>query len=395
MKILFFLGFPNPFPGAAWTRIGFFAKDWSEKGHLVEVLGTFSYKTLQKRGSRKFSKVSIFNLIFHMDLNHPLVFTLNSIISFIVSTLFLLTKKPNVTIVSVPSGDAGLGALIACKLLKVKCVVDYRDMWEDYVISITSSHIQKGIYIRLKKLMVKLYTTCNLFVTVTPGGVACLKKIGLTKVKLIPNGADITIFKTIRKNEIDPNFKIVYVGCLSLKGYYRLDIVIKALELLKSKGLNNIKLFVVGRTEENYSNIIRNSSVQDKIFLLGEKNDLKELAAIIGKSDVGVVPLAEDYVQAKTACPVKFFEYCACGIPVIATVYDDSILAKLIKEHEVGLTVPSMDKERLAEAIYWIYKNKPYREKAGKRARALIEERFDRNKMSDVFLSQVEEVAHG
>lgn len=46
MRILFFLGFPNPFPGVAWTRIGFFAEAWSKKGHEVDALGAFSYKSL-------------------------------------------------------------------------------------------------------------------------------------------------------------------------------------------------------------------------------------------------------------------------------------------------------------------------------------------------------------
>jgi hypothetical protein len=38
---LFVLGFPNPFLGAGWNRIGFFAEDWAKKGHVVEVLGAF------------------------------------------------------------------------------------------------------------------------------------------------------------------------------------------------------------------------------------------------------------------------------------------------------------------------------------------------------------------
>jgi len=50
MKIPFVLGFPNPFPGAGWTRIGFFAKDWSNKGHAIEVQGAFSHTLLQKKG---------------------------------------------------------------------------------------------------------------------------------------------------------------------------------------------------------------------------------------------------------------------------------------------------------------------------------------------------------
>ena len=46
MNILFVLGRPNPFPGAAWTRIGFLAEDWSKKGHTIDVLGAFSFSIL-------------------------------------------------------------------------------------------------------------------------------------------------------------------------------------------------------------------------------------------------------------------------------------------------------------------------------------------------------------
>jgi len=34
MKTLFILGFVNPFAGAGWTRIGFFAEDWAKKGNV-------------------------------------------------------------------------------------------------------------------------------------------------------------------------------------------------------------------------------------------------------------------------------------------------------------------------------------------------------------------------
>ena len=79
MKILFVLGFPNPFGGAGFTRIGFFSEAWSKKRYSVEVLGTFSYKALQKRGTWKFGKVNIFNIIFRMELGLPLVFLFNSL----------------------------------------------------------------------------------------------------------------------------------------------------------------------------------------------------------------------------------------------------------------------------------------------------------------------------
>jgi glycosyltransferase involved in cell wall biosynthesis len=90
--------------------------------------------------------------------------------------------------------------------------------------------------------------------------------------------------------------------------------------------------------------------------------------------------------------PAKFYEYCACGIPVIATTHNNSHLEELIKKHEIGVTSPPLDEEKLAEAIYWLYKNKSFREAAGIKARRLIEEKFDRNKIAEEYLNLIGKV---
>ncbi|MCC6019041.1 MAG: hypothetical protein LM601_08415 [Candidatus Verstraetearchaeota archaeon] len=151
MKILFFLGLPNPSPGASWTRIGFFAKKLSEKGHIVEVLGSFSFRHFYDKGVRKNGNFNIFNLIFSIGLDHPFAFILNSIVSFVASALFLVSRKPHLAVVSVPPGDVGFGSLVACSLIRVKYVVDYRDEWEDYAISLSNSKIRKKILSSYKK----------------------------------------------------------------------------------------------------------------------------------------------------------------------------------------------------------------------------------------------------
>lgn len=391
MRVLYILGFPNPFPGAAWTRIGFFADAWSKKGHQIEALGIFSYKSLPKRGVRKPGKVNIFNLIFNIGLNHPLIFALNSVISFMVSTLFLTARKPNVVIVSVPTGDIGLGALIACKLTGVKCAVDYRDEWEDYAISLNNSKIGKSFYSAVKKLMASLYTKCNLAVAVTPSFITSLKHRGVISVRFVPNGADVTVFNPYPKHAVrkklglnENELIIVYSGAIG--GYSKLDIVIRALAKLHDL-IRDIKFLIIGEGPD-LPFILRLSKklgLHNKVLYLGVKNDKNEIAEILAAGDIGIIPGA----YTKGQLPAKFFEYCSCGVPVIATVYYDSILAKLIKEHKVGLTVPAMDEEKLAEATYWIYKNESFRKAASKRARSLIEEKFDRNKIAQEFLDLV------
>lgn len=388
LKILFLLGFPNPSPNAAWTRIGSIAEAWSKIGHSVEVLGAFGYNSFQKSGTHKIDRVNLFNLIFCTYLNHPLVFMLHTVLSFIVSMLFLFAKRPDLIIVSIPRGDIGLGALMACVLFKTKCVVDYRDEWEEYAIGSVNHGIGRLFYSIVKRFAARLYAKCKLVVAVTPNIMGALRQRGIKNVKLVPNGADIKTFKPLRVKKKSNNFTIFYSG--GIGGYYRLDIAAKAVMKLVDKGLRNIKLILAGRGEvEKLLDLVPTLFKSGNIKYIGVIEDKAELAHRIAEADVGLIPY-DDNPLWKNSLPAKFFEYCACGIPVVATAHEDSLLAKLIREYKIGVTSPPMDEEKLAEAIYWIYKNKVFRENAGKRARLLIEEKFDRNKIAEDFLGLIE-----
>jgi len=392
LKILFVLGFPNPFPGAAWTRMGFFAEDWAKKGNAVEVLGAFTYTTLHKRGFHKEGRVNIFNLIFNMGLRNSLVFIINSIISFIVSMLFLLSRKPYITIISVPTGDVGLGALTACELLRAKHVVDYRDEWEDYTISLANNKIEKRFYSAVKKLLSCLYAKSQLVVAVTPNFVDSLKRRGVVKVKLVPNGADVTVFRQYNKNIVrrklglnDDDFIVVYNGLIG--GYYKFEKILTALNKLSQT--KNVKLLMIGGGPDisKALTLSKNLGLHENVLYLGVKNDKKEIAEILSAGDVGIIP----GLYTNGQLPVKFFEYGACGLPIVANISSDSMLTKLIKEYEVGVTAPPDDEEKLAEAIHFICSNESFREIAGKRARLLVEEKFDRNRIAAEFLNLIRE----
>ena len=371
MKVLIILGLSNPSPGAAWTRIESFAENLSKKGHTVEVLGSFSYKHLSDRGIRKQGSFYIFNLIFNIGLDHPLSFTLNVIISFIVSALFFALKKPHLAIVSVPPGDVGFGSLAACNLARIKYVVDYRDEWEDYAISLSNSKIKKVFYQIIKRLSVNLYLKSRIVTVVTPNIICSLRLRGVSNFMHVPNGADVKTFRPLATKKGSEVFKIIHVG--GVGGFYRLDIAIRAIKKLRETGVKNVKLIIVGVGEiEKMLDVARELNIEKAVEYKGVIEDKRKLAELIGESDVGLIPY-DDNPLWKNALPAKFFEYCACGIPVIATAYDDSLLAKLIRNHEIGLVVPPMDDKKLAEAIHKIYHYPEFRKLAGKRARNLIE----------------------
>ena len=388
MKILFVLGFPNPFAGAGWTRIGFFAERWSSRGHMVEVLGAFSYKAFSKRGVKKLNSINIFNVMFNMSLAHPLIFTLNATISFVVSILFLISRKPKVTIVSVPAGDVGLGALMACKLTRTKCVVDYRDEWEDYTISLTNRKVEKLFYSIVKKFLSNLYAKSQLVVVVTPNFIESLKRRGVVNVRLVPNGADANVFKPLTNKKANDVFSIFYSGVVGC--YYKLDVAVKALKRLVDNGLRNIRLVIAGGGEiQKILALAHELGISENIDYKGSINEKVELARLINEADVGLIPY-DDNPLWKNSLPAKFFEYCACGKPVIATTHEESLLATFIRKYRIGMISPPMNEEKLAEVIHKLYKDESFKEYAGKRARALIEEKFDRNKVATKFLNLVE-----
>ena len=397
MRIMFVLGFVLPFPGAAWTRISFFARKWSQRGHVVDVVGTFSFKALKEKGIKKIEGINVFNIIFNIGVKteHPLIVTLNNTLSLLILLFHLLIRRPKVVIISVPAGGhIQIGAIIACKLMQVRYIIDFRDEWEDYVYGRASKNFYKKMYKLLKRVMTALYEKSDLVVTVTQPIAGSLTLRGVRRVKIVPNGADVTVFKPYDKAAVrrrlrvkDEEFIIVYEGTVG--EYYRLDVVIKALARLDNAVRNKIRLLVVGSGDmPNLLKLAENFGLKDNVLYLGAKNDKVELAQIISAGDVGVIPY-DDNPLWKNSVPAKFYEYCACGIPVIATVYDDSLLASIIKEGEVGLTTPPLDEEELSKAILWFYHNAELREVMGRRARMLVEEKFDRNKIADEFFKLV------
>ena len=396
MKILFVLHYPNPFAGSAWTRISFFAQFLKDKGHEVSINGSFSLKTLKKFGITKWLGLKLYNITPIIMVNNTVFSILNILSSILTSFLMIIFYRPEIIVISVPRGDTAFGSCLVALALRKKIIIDYRDEWEDYLINTAKTENLKRFYKSLKKHMTKFYMRSNYVITVTEPIMHNLSKRGITDVKLITNGADIMIFKPHDKVKsrqamgIDENdFVFVYSG--GIKGYYRLDLVVRAIEGLVRKK-QNVRLLLVGGGSyiEELKNIIKKNGLQNNIIYLGEVLEKIELAKILSASDVGLIPFDANPLW-KNALPSKTLEYFACGLPVVATVYTDSLLGKLISENQIGLISDPENVTALTNSLEKIYKDHLFVKKAQEKACHLIHERFDRNKIALEFLNLFEE----
>lgn len=394
MKILFFLQFPNPFPGAGWTRISFFSQYLSSKGHDIAIGGSFSATSLDKAGYKKWNNLQLYNITPVIMTHNFFSLIFNIISSFLSSAILLIWLRPQLVIISVPNGESAFGAYLIAKMFRKHIVTDYRDLWEDYMINRIKSKFYKKFYNLLKVLMARCYKNSDHVITVTSPLAHNLTLRGVNNVQILTNGADTNIFKPYDKTKSRQkigcekhDFVLVYNGMIG--DYYRLDILVRALKKIVNK-IATAKLLILGYGPDlkNIMDLSEELGLINHVFYVGVKSDVMEVAEILSAADVGVIPYGGD-PRLNDSLPVKGFEYFACGLPVVATCYSDSLLSKMIIENEIGLASQPEDVDALADALQKIHDDKSFREKAGARARLLVEEKFDRNKIAEQFLNLI------
>jgi glycosyltransferase involved in cell wall biosynthesis len=118
----------------------------------------------------------------------------------------------------------------------------------------------------------------------------------------------------------------------------------------------------------------------------------EELARILPRMDVGMMILKNVAAFYYGTSPNKFFDYLACGLPVLNNY--PGWVAGLIEKHECGVVVPPDDAAAFADAVVHLRDHRDELPEMGRRARKLGEERFSRDRLADQFVAVLER-AHG
>ena len=95
------------------------------------------------------------------------------------------------------------------------------------------------------------------------------------------------------------------------------------------------------------------------------------LPEVLATADVSLVPLQHGI--GSQSLPSKSFSILASGRPIIASVDEDSDLARLVQRSEAGLCVPPEDPQRLAEAVMRLHGDAELRVRLGENGRIYAE----------------------
>ena len=136
------------------------------------------------------------------------------------------------------------------------------------------------------------------------------------KMFYVPNGVNVEHFLNSKKDIPDdlkeiPKPRAVYVG--AIEEWFGINFLAEV-----AKKCKNFSFVLIGSPNIDVSNL---KNIPN-IYFLGRR-DYSRMPAYISNSDVGIIVFNVDHPVVSSVNPIKLYEYMACGIPVVATRWEE------------------------------------------------------------------------
>jgi len=227
---------------------------------------------------------------------------------------------------------AGTAMVHAAKKCGVPVVFDLKDWFPD---SAAAYYRNRGAQWLLREgvLAITRYNLdhSDVVTTVSPGLVEKLRKYGY-EAELITNGVNTDLFRPLDSRAtrtalgIAPDaFVLGFAG--AIERWYALDEVIRAFPKILKKHANAELLIVGGSLFTGYLKELQalaaDLGVGRQVHFTGTV-DYRDLPGYIAPMNLGLIPLSPPR-WIDIALPNKYFEYSACGKPILSTPIPDML----------------------------------------------------------------------
>jgi glycosyltransferase involved in cell wall biosynthesis len=219
---------------------------------------------------------------------------------------------------------AGSAVIHAAKRHHVPVVFDLKDWFPDSAAAYFKNRFMQDLVRRsVWEITKQNLSRSDCITTVSPALVEKLKDLGFT-AGLITNGVDTDLFKPMSGSDTRAGlgigadeFVIGFSG--SVERWYAIDDMIRALpDLIRYRA--DTRLLIIGGSlftdyRADLEKLAKDLGVSERVIFTGTK-PYNELPGYIACMDVCTIPLSPPQ-WGEIALPNKFFEYSACGKPIL------------------------------------------------------------------------------
>ena len=362
MKILFLTDNFPPEVNAPATRTYEHAKEWVEAGAEVTIITcnpNFPQGKIYEGYQNKLKQVEylegmkVIRVWSYMSANQGFLKRTLDYVSFsVMSSIIGLFEKADVIIATSPQFFTTWSGWFLSKLKRKPWIFELRDLWPESIATVGAMSKESRLFKFLEKIELGLYRSANFVIPNTPAFKENLFNRGILtdKIYVIPNGANLELFDSSRKNDalkenlgIKEDFVVGYIGTHGLA--HSLDFII---ESIAKANFENIHFLFIGDGAEKEkvkeiatSNQLKNVTFLDPI----PKEQIPDYLAMI---DASLVPLKKSDTF-KTVIPSKIFEACAMGKPIILGVEGQA--KEIIDEFGAGVHFEPENTEEFIQAV--------------------------------------------
>jgi len=249
--------------------------------------------------------------------------------------------------------------------------MEVRDLWPQTLIDLGALS-KNNLFIRdLRALEKFLYKRAKRIITLLPKASNYIAnyRVNREKIVWIPNGVDLERFKNIKKEKLDSQFRVLYLGAFGRTN--ALDIVLKAAKIIQDEGYKEIKFALVGDGEEKLKLVRQKERLNLKNVEFGNPISKDNVPEFLQKADVALFNLAKVAVFKYGISSNKLFDYLASGKPIVFSVNAPN---RIIEESGCGISIPPEEPETMAKAIIQLYRTPlEEREEMGRKGREYVE----------------------
>lgn len=305
-----------------------------------------------------------------------------------------LSYKYDVVFATTTPLTAGIPGLLARWLRNKPFVFEVRDLWPE--LPKEMGIIKNPVVLAgLSALEWCSYRSAHRCIGLSPGIVEGIKKRGVKndQIELVPNGCDLDIFAGQTASwrpdgVLDSDLMAVFTGTHGIAN--GLDALIDAAVELKKRGVNDVKLVLVGqgKLKKSLQQRAQDESLGNVIF--HEPVNKHKLAELMKGADIGLQLLANIPAFYYGTSPNKFFDYISAGLPVLNNY--PGWLAGMIRDNNCGYTIKPENASAFADALEHANNNREQLPIMGGNALALAKREFDRHLLADNWVAWVTEV---
>jgi len=359
-------------------------KEGAGKTHFIEVaqnlvkLGNELLILLpgyQPRDRKNYGLSVCYVPTFRKNVLSYLLYEINSLLYL---TFYILKWKPDA--IYLRQGLFEVSPPILAWLFRVPYVIEKNGLMEDEFRSRGFSEI----VIKILRLAEEInFRLSDKIVCVTEGikrEIVRRYKVNEGKLMVIPNGANIELFRPLDKREcrrklgLEENaFYVGFVG--SFAPWQGLEILIEAAKRVKEQGYAQIKHILVGDGEQEplLRQKVREYKLEQEIKFTGRVT-YEQVVYYINACDIAIAPFTKERNSIIGVSPLKVYEYLACGRPVIVSRVDG--VKEVIEEGKCGYLFEPGDAEELARRIIQSYQERDALQEMGLRGRRLVENKY-------------------